>query len=209
MAAYYFKVISGYPVTGTPVGSRTENRRYTNPAYSRNLCQIQIFKGSVWKGWEVVSSYAVSHRHFNDRIWKVMGWICSKVDCPYCRDIWLSHPKNHKKQRSSQRKRIQQLSNLPSHLDNATHQGIFISQPDMGISAWNARPVFGKTYMIWPCLVNDENECFLIKRLVYWVCPVTKLDITDKCNLVHNIWFVPHVNFVQLIQLLYIICLYT
>ncbi len=35
----------------------------------------------------------------------------------------------HEKQRSSQRKYREPLSNLPSHQDNATHQGISISQP--------------------------------------------------------------------------------
>ncbi len=36
---------------------------------------------------------------------------------------------SHEKQRSSQRKCREHLSNLPSHRDNATHQGISISQP--------------------------------------------------------------------------------
>ena len=36
---------------------------------------------------------------------------------------------NHEKQRSSQRKFIEHLGNLPSHRDNVTPQGIFISQP--------------------------------------------------------------------------------
>ncbi len=35
----------------------------------------------------------------------------------------------HEKQRSSQRKCREHLSNLPSHRDNVTHQGISISQP--------------------------------------------------------------------------------
>ncbi len=34
----------------------------------------------------------------------------------------------HEKQRSSQRKCIEHLGNLPSHHDNEAHQGIFISQ---------------------------------------------------------------------------------
>ena len=29
------------------------------------------------------------------------------------------------------------MKHLPSYRDNATNQGIFISEPDMGISAWN------------------------------------------------------------------------
>ena len=35
----------------------------------------------------------------------------------------------NEKQRSSQRKYREHLSNLPSHHDNATHQGISINQP--------------------------------------------------------------------------------
>ena len=46
---------------------------------------------------------------------------------------FFSHPNlvrpQHEKQRSSQRKCTKHLSNLPSHHDNATHQGISISQP--------------------------------------------------------------------------------
>ncbi len=38
----------------------------------------------------------------------------------------------HEKQRSSLRKRIEHLGSLPSHHDNETHQGIFISQPCYG-----------------------------------------------------------------------------
>ena len=38
----------------------------------------------------------------------------------------------HDKQRSSQRKCVEHLSNLPSHPDNVTHQGISISQPCYG-----------------------------------------------------------------------------
>ena len=46
---------------------------------------------------------------------------------------------NHEKQRSSQRKCREHLSNLPSHRDNVTHQGIFISQP-----------CYGEWCMEWP-----------------------------------------------------------
>ncbi len=43
--------------------------------------------------------------------------------------ITSGEAKNHDKQTSSQRKCREHLSNQPSHRDNVTHQGIFISQP--------------------------------------------------------------------------------
>ncbi len=41
----------------------------------------------------------------------------------------VSRAYKHEKQRSSQRKCREYLSNLPFHCDNVTHQGISISQP--------------------------------------------------------------------------------
>ncbi len=56
--------------------------------------------------------------------WHWVLWYCSGVTLCYCLPFTM-----HEKQRSSQGKCVWHLSNLPSHRDNATHQGILISQP--------------------------------------------------------------------------------
>ena len=65
---------------------------------------------------------------------------------------------HRKKQTSSQRKYLDRLSDLSSQRDNATHQGVFISQPDMGISARNKY-----------CNGRDFAELQLILRIGYLV----------------------------------------
>ena len=65
----------------------------------------------------------------------ILWWITSDIVAP---GVYIAvEPSAAAKKpamRSSQRKCLQYLSNLPFQRDNATHQGIFISQPDMGIT---------------------------------------------------------------------------
>ncbi len=56
-------------------------------------------------------------------------FVCQKSGNVRDRELRVAVGGFHEKQRSSQRKCREHLSNLPSHCDNVTHQGISISQP--------------------------------------------------------------------------------
>ena len=60
----------------------------------------------------------------------------------------------HEKQTSSQRKYREHLSNLPSHHDNVTHQGISISQPCYEEKRMECGSCFAQYSKFFPCLVH-------------------------------------------------------
>ncbi len=78
---------------------------------------------------------------------------------------WGQMRTNHEKQRSSQRKCREHLSNLPSHRDNATRQGISISQPcyeEKG--AWNG------THLSWQCVKFIWEKTTTSPKAAKWTC---------------------------------------